>query len=676
MLVNHDSSSPGRGQRRRVGALLTAVLVMALAVLHASGAATAAPVSTPSERATFGIGPAAIGTYQRPFFSLVSGPGGSFRDDAAVVNYSAQPLALSVYPADMENAADGSIAVNTNDAPQTDAGGWVRLSSSVVKVVVPAASGTKPGIVKVPFRIVVPDTAEPGDHAAALVAVLSTLGKNPKGENVRLNQRVATRIYVRVNGALSPQLSVSGLRTQYHDSLNPFGRGSATVRFTVRNIGNVRLSGKEIVAISGMFGSGATKQTLPQLSMLFPGGAQEVSVRVAGVLPTVLQKTRVTVEPLLYQDEKPMPVPTARASRSFIAVPWSFLGLLVALGALAFFVRWLRRRPRRQSKHAKVRTPKGSPRNGTAGRTDGSPDKAQPERAAQPTTSVLTRSSRAVRATMVTATALILALVSSGTAHAAGVPFTDPAAQGWVGLCDAQGRQITSGSITSHPFAAYAVSSTASPSGYGVKDLGKAALYAFRPRQGDDPVDWLGQSLLFSSVFTSDAHPMAAGTVGDYSMKDFTSFFPLMWDGLVQLRMYYGSPGKPQLTDTYPAAVIRVTGSTWQVVSGGTVDCTAGKATSVEEIMHTVPTPSAKKPSSASTSSPSRAHATPGASSGAGAVSGASPGTSTPDGSKPASAAASAVRTAGGSSAPLVIAGIAAFAALGGLALWARRRSS
>ena len=98
------------------------------------------------------------------------------------------------------------------------------------------------GRVVVPFRITVPANASPGDHGAAIVAVLSTLGKNPKGENVRLDQRVASRIYLRVNGPLHPGLRIEGLSVTYRHSLNPLHGGSATVRYTVHNVGNVRLA--------------------------------------------------------------------------------------------------------------------------------------------------------------------------------------------------------------------------------------------------------------------------------------------------------------------------------------------------------------------------------------------------------------------------------------------------
>src|SRR6516164_4154481 len=63
----------------------------------------------------------------------------------------------------------------------------------------------------------------------------------------------------------------------------------------------------------------------------------------------------------------------------------------------------------------------------------------------------------------------------AGAAGAAGagagagpkVPYRDPAQSGYIGLCSAKGRQITSGNVDSAPFAWRAVSSVAAPPAYG-----------------------------------------------------------------------------------------------------------------------------------------------------------------------------------------------------------------
>lgn len=173
---------------------------------------------------------------------------------------------------------------------------------------------------------------------------------------------------------------------------------------------------------------------------------------------------------------------------------------------------------------------------------------------------------------------------SSPDVLAATVPFTDPAAHGYIGLCNAAGRQITSGSLSDKPFVVRAVSSTPAPSGYTVRQGVKATLLAYQPIDGIDPGDWSGEALTGSAFFSNAAHPMTAGTVLDYSMGDFVGTYPVHWDRLVQLRIYYGQPDKPTYTTTYPAAVLQIDGSRWQVVQGGTVDCSDGKTMPTEKL--------------------------------------------------------------------------------------------
>jgi hypothetical protein len=187
-------------------------------------------------------------------------------------------------------------------------------------------------------------------------------------------------------------------------------------------------------------------------------------------------------------------------------------------------------------------------------------------------------------ATLVVA-ASALSVTSAATAHAAGaVPWTDSSVTGFLGLCDSHGHPVTSGSVDSAPFVTRAVSSVAAPSPYG--EPGRtAALYAFQPRQDLAPGEWSGDMLTASTRYTNPSHPMAEATGGDLSLADFDSEFPPSWDGLVQLRLYLGAPGQPPQTISYASTTIKVTGSTWTVVSGGNVSCTSGQATSIESLL-------------------------------------------------------------------------------------------
>jgi len=168
------------------------------------------------------------------------------------------------------------------------------------------------------------------------------------------------------------------------------------------------------------------------------------------------------------------------------------------------------------------------------------------------------------------------------------VPYTDRAVAGSIGLCNRAGQQVTSGSITARPFAWRAVSTQPAPAPYD--DAGRTAtLYAYQPRRGLTAAAWSGTVLTASSQYSNPAHPMAAATASDESLRDFLAIFKPQWNGLLQLRLYLGTNDAPPYTAHYPALTIKVTGQRWQAVDSRPVDCTSGTATSLEAIAQSTP---------------------------------------------------------------------------------------
>lgn len=350
----------------RAHTVLIAVLLIPLQVLGLVAANAAPQTDATNDRATFGIGPASLGQADpRAYFSYQTGPGGSYRDQAAVLNYGAASLHLSLYVADLGNAPNGQVFAGLAQDTLRDAGRWLSIPSRFKTVDVPPRNAAGPGRVTVPLTLQVPTTASPGDHGAALVAVLSTLGRNPKGQNVRLDQRVASRIYVRVSGPVRAQLEIVGLHASYRQAAWPWGRGRTTVTYRVRNAGNVRLSVSQQVQV-GTWLAGVHTVDPPDIPLLFPGAQQAVTLQVSGVVPTLRGRAAVTVTPHLFTDQPPQPLTRATAHVGFWAVPWVLLGcvalavlILLALRAL------LRRRPR--GRHATPRRPASPPTRPDAG---------------------------------------------------------------------------------------------------------------------------------------------------------------------------------------------------------------------------------------------------------------------------------------------------------------------
>lgn len=186
--------------------------------------------------------------------------------------------------------------------------------------------------------------------------------------------------------------------------------------------------------------------------------------------------------------------------------------------------------------------------------------------------------------TIVSLASLAVAALLATPAHAASAPFQDPAAQGYLGICDEAGQQVTSGSTATVPFAWRVVSTQPAVAPYN-NSYRTAVLVAYQPINGEDPGLWSGEALTASSRYSNPSHPMAAATTGDMSLANFVRDFPPRWDGLVQLRLYLDTSDEPVYSRHYPTLDIQVTGSTWHALDGGVVNCHAGRAISIETIL-------------------------------------------------------------------------------------------
>jgi hypothetical protein len=352
-------------QFRRIFAtiVVSASLTAAVGVSSAASAATTSPTPKPSASATagtvtpapktatpevtWGIGPtAAVGANQRPYFSFGVTPGAQATDHVTVVNYSTTPLTLNIYAVLADNNADtGAVGFENSNATPVDAASWLTVGSSRPDVVtVPGRpnGSSPPGQVTLPVKLMVPLNAQPGDHVAGIAAALTVASNNSKGEHVNLEQRVVTRVYVRVSGPLNPKLEIANLHTSYHEAGFTLGAGSVLVTYTVRNTGNVRVGAAQSVHVSGLLGS-SRKVAPANIVQLLPGGQEKVSVVVHGVLPTVLVRPHVTVTPSAFPGDADPPLKKLSASTWTWAVPW---GLLVAVVLVLTAIWWRRRRRR------------------------------------------------------------------------------------------------------------------------------------------------------------------------------------------------------------------------------------------------------------------------------------------------------------------------------------------
>jgi hypothetical protein len=294
--------------------------------------AEAAPV-------TFGVRPATeTAPDNRNNFSYGATPGAVVRDFVAVSNVSESPLSLKVYASDAFNTPEGGFDLLAGGRPPLDIGAWTKTRDSAVNV--PPRS-----VVIVPFTVTIPADATPGDHTGGIVAALTTEQTNAQGQKVAVEQRVGSRIYLRVAGDLRPELSVRELDASYTGPF--FGRGAATVRYLLRNTGNVRLGAKQSVQVTTPWGSTVDSEGIAPQPELLPGGAVVVQTKVSGLLPAGWLTATVHLDPV---PPVGMPDPGLAAVEqdvSFTAVPWIVL-IAIGLIALWFVVRWIRKRRRVQ----------------------------------------------------------------------------------------------------------------------------------------------------------------------------------------------------------------------------------------------------------------------------------------------------------------------------------------
>ena len=335
---------------------LATVLATALAVALA---AVVAPAHAADPGTSWGVQPSTpSGPDGRSDLSYQVAPGTVISDWIAVTNHSAGPATFRVYAADATTAYDtASFTLVGADEASKDLGAWTSIDGknaacAPADAACIAAVGTTvtldPGArADIPFAITVPADATPGDHSAGIVASFVSQAATEGGTGVSLEQRVGTRVYLRVDGPLTPQLTVSGAVAGYNGGLNPFS-GTATVGFDVTNTGNTRVSAVPTVRLNGPFGIALATVALDQIQNVVPGRTGHVTAELAGIPPLVLLFADVTIDPAPgagVAAGDPLP-DLVRVSVMAWAMPWMLLGAAVLIAAGIAIGVWWRRRSR------------------------------------------------------------------------------------------------------------------------------------------------------------------------------------------------------------------------------------------------------------------------------------------------------------------------------------------
>jgi hypothetical protein len=321
--------------RRARRALLALALVAPVLLLASPARAQDQPEQAPPTEATpaesgFAVQPSGPdGPGARDWFTYTLDPGAVFGDTVAISNLSNEPIRFVIYPTDAVSVADtsGFAALKDTEEP-VDVGTWIKLAAG--EYTVPAGQR-----IDVPFSITVPEDAEPGDHAGAILAVDADEGSidpsaAPDGITFNVRHRMGARVYVRVSGPIAPALRIDELDVERDG-------GTATVTWDVSNTGNVRLTPSAEVRVTGLFGR--TVRTMPAVKLpeLLPG-ANYVGASIVTGLPSY--------EPLTAHLVLTAEGVEIERSHQFAPYPWLLMALvLLLLVALGW---WLRRRRQRR----------------------------------------------------------------------------------------------------------------------------------------------------------------------------------------------------------------------------------------------------------------------------------------------------------------------------------------
>jgi archaellum component FlaG (FlaF/FlaG flagellin family) len=268
-------------------------------------------------------------------------PGSTTKDQIYVMNMGSQPILLTVYANDAQSLSDGTYDVGTLDQIPTGAGSWVKFDNGATSTTIALKNQEA---IAVPFEVHVPKDAQPGDHVAGIAVQSGGLGSG----QIKIAQRIVTRLYARVPGALTPQLTISNLTSSYTPSLNPFA-GSINMSFTISNPGNVALKADVVTSATTFFGIPVGSSAHSQVEELTPGTNRVYSVVVPNVGQWVLVSPKVSLTPIVDKTAlNPGVMTVVEREASVWVFPFTWIAVLVLILVLVIVFRASRANRRRQ----------------------------------------------------------------------------------------------------------------------------------------------------------------------------------------------------------------------------------------------------------------------------------------------------------------------------------------
>jgi hypothetical protein len=334
--------------RIHVAVAAALALGVTLATVLPAAAADTPPAGTTPTWSVQASG--ASGSDGRLSFAYGVNPGTEIDDYVSVSNLGTAPQTFRVYGTDAITLRDsGAFSLLTAAEKPKDVGAWITTKTNTIDVA--------PGQTAIiPFVILVPSDATPGDHTGGVIASVTTAAAGKKGSpGVGVDERVAARVYLRVSGQPVSHVVATGVVTGFTPAWNPFGSGQATLDYDVKNSGNVREDVAQSVTLSGPFGIRLATVRAKPVANLLPGSSTHVHLTVPSVFPLLLLFADVKLVPsaptdLVGQSKlrdqagnplPPLPEPafTAVTTSAFTAaISWTLLLIVVLVIGLIWLV--------------------------------------------------------------------------------------------------------------------------------------------------------------------------------------------------------------------------------------------------------------------------------------------------------------------------------------------------
>lgn len=274
------------------GFVLAAALVLAPVLTASAFPGGRASVAADPPPITWGVEPAdADGDDDRASLAYAVDPGTQIDDYIAVSNFGDTATTFDLYATDATNDFEtGAFGLLPSEEEPTDAGAWITVAQDTVTV--------EPGArAVVPFTMLVPSDASPGDHTGGVIASFTTSSTDADGQAINLEQRVAARVYLRVSGDPVAEVDPTGLVAGFSPSWNPFSGGEAGIDYAVANTGNMRIDVDQDVVLTGPFGIEFATLHLDPVINLLPGQSAHVRADASGIPPLLLMFAKVTLTP-------------------------------------------------------------------------------------------------------------------------------------------------------------------------------------------------------------------------------------------------------------------------------------------------------------------------------------------------------------------------------------------